>query len=174
MVNILVVCTAAVVEVAIICLSLLREKTTYLCYRGVMDELQIEIGCTVSNSNRKPSTTATATTTATTTTHTITSAPTKRSIPPPGKHQRIHNNSCGMIPVSMSAPIVPTTMGSLSSSVSSLSYKSTFFPLPPSLMGPPQRLQSRFHPTFSLFRPVILILIVALTMIIKKKKLFVR
>ena len=39
-----------------------------------------------------------------------------------------------MIPVSMSAPIVPTTMGSLSSSVSSSSYKNTFFPLPPSLM----------------------------------------
>ena len=47
-----------------------------------------------------------------------------------------------MIPVSLSAPIVPTTMGSLSSSVSLSSYRNAFFQLPPSLMGPPKKLRS--------------------------------
>ena len=109
-----------------------------------MDALRIEIGCTVSDSNlnRKQSTTAT-------TTHPFASVPTSTSsVPPPGKRPRSHNNDVGMIPISLSAPLVPTTMGSLSLSASSASYKNTSFPLSPSLVPPPPTITTTIQIPF--------------------------
>ena len=109
-----------------------------------MDALRIEIGCTVSNLNRKRSTTTAALLTRLTLMCTVPLP----GQPHPQKHPQSHDDF-GMITVSMSAPTtaVPTIM--CCSSSSEFNYKNASFPLLSSIiMEPPLRSTTTIPPHF--------------------------